>query len=318
MCTGRRCSPRRSWTWGKRVGALAISREELESAAGRLEHGLAGKGSLRWAAAELTQLLEAARRRMDLSPVSAAALGDSLTAAALLLQFASKNPSRLVLDIRGHGPLRKLVAEVDDQGNLRAMVGEPRAEVDSARPGDTGADLGVSDALGRGSLRVLREVRGGSHQSVVQLLTGRLALGVAHYLEQSEQTRSAVVLGVLAKPDGIAAAGGMLIEYLPGSPEHALGVVEGNLAGLGEASRILESGGLPGLIAEVFNGLDVQEHGAKTLHYRCRCSRERLREQLLRFSGSDREHLRHDDGSTEAECAFCGTVYRFGRQELEN
>lgn len=252
------------------------------------------------------------------SPVSAAALGDSLTAAALLLQFASKNPSRLVLDIRGRGPLRKLVAEVDDQGNLRAMVGEPRAEAESARHGDTGADLGVSDALGRGSLRVLREVRGGSHQSVVQLLTGRLALDIAHYLEQSEQTRSAVVLGVLAKPDGIAAAGGMLIEYLPGSPEDALYVVEANLAQLGEASRILESGGLPGLIGEVFNGLDVQESGAKALHYRCRCSRERLREQLLQFSSSDREHLRHEDGSTEAECAFCGTVYRFEGPELEN
>jgi len=294
----------------------AISREELEAAPGRLEFGLAGRGSLRWAAADLGPLREAARRRMDLSPVAAGALGDSLTAAALLLQFASKSPTRLVLDIRGEGALRKVVAEVDELGNLRGMVGAPRADVE---PGAARAeDLPVGEALGNGFLRVLREVRGVSHQSVVQLGAGRLALDVAHYLEQSEQRQSAVLLGVLAKPDGIAAAGGMLVEHLPGTPDDALWAVEHNLAGLREVSRVLESGGLPGLVAEVLNGLDVQESGSKALHYRCRCARERLREQLALLAWSDREHLRHEDGSTEAECAFCGTVYRFERQELEN
>lgn len=295
--------------------APAISREALEAAPGRMEFGIAGHGSLRWAAADLGPLLEAARLRLDLSPVAAGALGDSLTAAALLLQFASKSPSRLVLDIRGDGPLKKIVTEVDELGNLRGMVGAPHADVpDEVEAGE----LPIGQALGDGFLRVLREVRGVSHQSVVQLGAGRLALDVAHYLEQSEQRRSAVLLGVLAKPDGIAAAGGMLVEHLPGTPENALWAVEQNLLGLREVSRVLESGGLTGLIAEVLNGLDVQESGSKALHYRCRCARERLREQLALLTWSDREHLRHEDGSTEAECAFCGTVYRFERQELEN
>jgi len=294
----------------------AISREALEAAPGRLEFGIAGRGSLRWAAADLGPLLEAARLRLDLSPVAAGALGDSLTAAALLLQFASKSPSRLVLDIRGDGPLKKVVTEVDELGNLRGMVSAPRADV--AVEAGPSTELPIGAALGNGFLRVLREVRGISHQSVVQLGAGRLALDVAHYLEQSEQRRSAVLLGVLAKPEGIAAAGGMLVEHLPGTPENALWAVEQNVLGLREVSRVLESGGLPGLVAEVLNGLDVQESGAKALHYRCRCARERLREQLALLTWSDREHLRHEDGSTEAECAFCGTIYRFERQELEN
>ncbi|MEO8502539.1 MAG: Hsp33 family molecular chaperone HslO [Acidobacteriota bacterium] len=295
-----------------------MSKEDLENAGGRLEFGIAGKGSLRWAAADITGILEEARRSMDLSPVSAAALGETLTAAALLLQFASKDPSRLVVDIRGAGPLRKLIAEVDDQGNLRAMVGEPRAEVAPSAPAPSPGTLAVGEALGQGFLRVLREVRGKSHESVVQLITGRLALDFAHYLEQSEQRRSAVVLGVLAKPTGIAAAGGMLVEYLPGRPTDALDIVESNLGQLGEASRILESGGLQGLVAEVLNGLEVQDLGGKPLRYKCRCDRERLRDQLSLLSQGDREHLRRDDGSTEAECAFCGTVYRFAAREIEN
>ncbi len=299
------------------MSAPGMTREELEAAAGRMQFGIAGRGSLRWVAVDLTNVLEAARLRMDLSPVAAAALGDSLAAAAMLLQFASKNPSRLVLDIRGRGPLRKVVVEVDHEGNLRGMVGDPRADVETEA--EAGRDeLPVGEALGRGTLRVLREVRGVSHQSLVQLVTGRLALDVAHYLEQSEQRRSAVLLGVLAKPDGVAAAGGMLVEYLPGTSEDALWLVEQNIAQARDVSRILDSGGLPGLVAEVLNGLDVQDLGEKTVHYRCRCARERLREQLSLLTFSDREHLRHADGSTEAECAFCGTVYRFERHELEN
>src|SRR5262245_48457308 len=96
----------------------------LESTAqGRLDLGLAGEGSLRWAVVNVTDIVQEARDRLDLSPVASAALGRSLAGSALLLRLAAKTPTRLVLEIRGDGPLGRVLAEADQDGNLRGMVG---------------------------------------------------------------------------------------------------------------------------------------------------------------------------------------------------
>src|SRR3954470_18480902 len=99
------------------------------SAQGRLELGMAGDGAFRWAVVDLTDIVREARDRRDLGPVSTAALGRCLSGAALLLRLATKTPSRLVLDVRGDGPLRQVLAEADNEGNLRGMVGEARVDV---------------------------------------------------------------------------------------------------------------------------------------------------------------------------------------------
>ncbi|HTQ80215.1 MAG TPA: Hsp33 family molecular chaperone HslO, partial [Thermoanaerobaculia bacterium] len=207
---------------------------------GSLQLGLAGDGSLRWAVANVTELVEEARDRLDLSPVAAAALGRCLAGAALLLRLASKTPTRLLLEIRGDGPLGRVLAEADQEGNLRGMVGNPHVDV----PPTPAGKLDVGRAVGRGTLRVLREHEGGSsYHSQVALVSGEIGEDVAHYLAQSEQSRTAVLLGVLAKPHGVAAAGGMIVEVLPGAPEGTVSQLERNIASIPGVSHLVEAGG---------------------------------------------------------------------------
>jgi molecular chaperone Hsp33 len=281
--------------------------------AGRLELGVAGDGALRWAVADLTPVVEEARRRLDLSPLAAAALGRSLTGAALLLRLATQSVNRLMVEIRGDGPLRTVLAEADQEGNLRGMVGEPRVDLPEAVAGK----LPVGRAVGRGYLRVVREQDNGHYASQVRLVSGEVGQDLAHYLEQSEQTRSAVLLGVLAKPSGIAAAGGLIVEVLPDAAEGTVERLERNVARVGTVSRLLESAGMNGLLEALFAGMDVDVRERAALRYRCRCGRERLAQHLVLLSAEDREYLRLDDGRIEAECAFCGNLYHFTRHELE-
>jgi len=284
-----------------------------ESVAGRLELGVAGGGSLRWAAADVTPVVEEARRRLDLSPLAAAALGRSLTGAALLLNLATKSVNRLTVEIRGDGPLRTILAEADQEGNLRGMVGDRRVDL----PAEASGKLPVGRAVGRGFLRVLREQESGHYSSQVRLVSGEVGQDLAHYLAQSEQTRSAVLLGVLAKPRGVAAAGGLIVEVLPDADSGMVELLERNVARAGAVSRLLESSGMAGLVETLFAGLDVDSRGWLDLRYHCRCSRERLAQHLIVLSAEDRESLRLDDGRIEAECAFCGNLYHFSRHELE-
>lgn len=283
------------------------------TAQGRLEMGLAGEGALRWAAVDLTDIVREARDRRDLSPVSAAALGRCLAGAALLHRLATKTPTRLVLEVRGDGPLRQVLAETDDEGNLRGLVGEPQVDV----PHYPNGKLAVGTAVGKGFLRVLREHGGGaSYHSQVELVNGEIGEDLAHYLDQSEQTSSAVLLGVLARPDGVAAAGGMIVEVLPGASDEAIEKLQENISRIRGVSHLIEEGSIPNVLESVLGGFDRVVKEERLLRYRCRCSRERLLHHLILLSADDRDYLREKDGAIDADCVFCGAHYRFTREEL--
>jgi molecular chaperone Hsp33 len=287
--------------------------EASESLAeGRLRTGVAGGGALRWAAADITDVVETARGRLDLSPVAAAALGRTLAAAALLLRLAVKTPARLVVEIAGDGPLGRVIAEADDEGSLRGMVGDPRASV----PDRPDTKLAVSEAVGRGRMQVLRERDGASYASQVELVSGEIAEDVAHYLRQSEQSRPAVLLGVLGRPGGVAAAGGIIVEALPSAADEVLARLESNAGGAGGVSRLIEAGGARSVLGAVLAGLEPRELEVRTLGYRCRCSRERLERHLAPLPYEELVALADDTGMIDAECRFCAERYRFSPGEL--
>lgn len=300
-----------SWERGLEKGGD----ERPQSPEGWLDLGLAGGGSLRWAAADIGPVLEWATRRLDLWPVPAAAFGRCLAGAALLQRMATKTPSRLLLEARGDGPILRVLAEADDQGNLRGLVGDGKISV----PNWPDGKLGVGRAVGRGNLRVMREyVGGGTYHSQVALVSGEIGQDVAAYLEQSEQIRSAVLLGVFAKPEGIAAAGGIVIEVLPGAKESCLTLLEKNLAALPGVSHLLEVGGIEELVATVLAGLDREVRASTGLRYRCRCSRERLRDHLELLAPEELATLLSEGGTIDADCVFCAECHRFTPEELQS
>lgn len=283
------------------------------TATGPLEFGIAADGFVRWALVDLGEIVEEARDRLDLSPIAAAALGRAEAAALLLLRLAVKSPTRLMLEIVGDGPLRSVFAEVDVEGQLRGTVGNPRVDL----PSGPGGKLAVGPAIGKGLLRVTREsVDDVRYSSQVELVSGEIGLDVAHYLEQSEQTSSAVLVGVLTKPHGVAAAGGMIVEALPGAPDETLARLEANLAGLPGISLLLEQGGTSAVREAVLAGLAPELVDRRTLHHACRCNRERIRIHLAQLTPEDRAELRAADDHLEAGCVFCGNRFRFGEREL--
>ena len=277
---------------------------------GRREVGLAAAGTLRWVAADISAALEEARQRLDLSPISAVALGRTLTAAALLRRVFLKAPARVVVEVRGDGPLGKIVAEADERGGMRGLVGEPRAET------PPGGDMRIAELVGRGVLRVTREESRSRYSGEVELVSGELGDDITNYLRQSEQIRSAVLLGVLPRPSGIAAAGGLVVEALPGTGDQIVARLEENIRAIEGVSFLLDRGGVPGLARTVLQGLEREVVEVQPLEYRCRCSRESLLAQLRPLAREALEELVDDRGRCEALCAFCGSRYLYAAAEL--
>jgi molecular chaperone Hsp33 len=275
----------------------------------RLQTGLGALGSLRWVAVDITSALEEARRRLDLSPIAAVALGRALAGAALVQRIVLKVPSRLVLEIVGDGSLGKIIAEANREGGLRGLVGNPQHPTPEA-------GLKIAPLIGKGTLRVTREGSRRSYSSQVELVSGELGDDLTHYLEQSEQIRSAVLLGVLVRPEGIAAAGGLIVEALPGTDPEVIDRLERNISHREGVSVYLERGGLPALVEMALHGFDREPLDSLSLEYRCGCDREKLLHQLIPIATQELDALLDERGVCRAECAFCGEIYEYAAEEL--
>jgi molecular chaperone Hsp33 len=174
----------------------------------------------------------------------------------------------------------------------------------------------IAPLVGKGILRVTREEESSRYSGEVELVSGELGDDLTHYLQQSEQIRSAVLLGVLPKPNGIAAAGGLIVEALPGTGEEILDHLEHNIRSIEGVSFLLDSGGVPALERAVFDGLQREVLESQTIEYRCRCSRAALLDKLRPLARHDLEALLDVDGRCEATCAFCDARYLYTADEL--
>ena len=293
---------------------------------GRILRGLAGDGNLRVVAADTTDVVEEARLRHGLSPTATAALGRAMTGASLLAQLLLKTPKeRLTLRIEGAGPLGGLVAEADAFGHVRGYAKNPKAEVPLREDGK----LNVGELLGPGVLRVDRSLPNGEiYTSTVPLVSGEIAEDLAHYLWQSEQIPSAILLGVRVHGEGeVEVAGGVAVQVMPGAPEEVVARLEANLAGVQGLTPLLKEKGLEGTLEAIFQGLGYTPTDLRALRYaqneipvrfQCRCSREKALEALVFFTPEEREDMIVEDGGAEVVCHWCGEVYRFSPEEIRS
>lgn len=280
-----------------------------------LVRGIGEDGQFRVFAATTTELVEEARRRHDTWPVASAALGRALTA-GLLLGANLKGEDMLTLRIFGDGPLGAVVVSANAAGEVRGYVQEPHIDLPAKRAGK----LPVGDAVGRGYLHVtkdmgLREPFTGS----VELVSGEIGEDVASYLLTSEQTPSAVALGVLVGPEGrVKASGGIIIQVLPEAKERVLLHLEKALGESAPVSSLVNLGlGPEDIVAKVAGGLKVQYLEKTPVRFRCKCSRERVGDILAAMGKEELMALLKEQGQAEVNCHFCGDCYLFEGADLE-
>ncbi|MCL6581834.1 MAG: Hsp33 family molecular chaperone HslO [Firmicutes bacterium] len=289
----------------------------------------AAGGWVRVLAARTTGLVEEARRRHRTSPTATAALGRTLTAAALL-GLTLKDRGTVTLRLDGGGPLGGVLAEADALGNVRGYAKNPGADL----PPTPDGKLDVGGLVGRdGFCTVIRDM--GLKEPYVgtcPLATGQVGEDLTRYLWVSEQTRSAVALGVLVRSPGVvAAAGGFFLEVLPAPDRSAepgaaadepdldekVGRLEAAVGRLESVSRLIDQGlGPEDLVGRVLGDLPHRVLERRDLRFRCRCSRRKARELLLSLGREELSRLAAAEGA-ELTCHFCRRTYRFSGDELE-
>lgn len=259
-------------------------------------------------------IVERARQIHSLSPTATAALGRTLCAASLLGNMMKEDGAALTVRINGGGPIGSVLAVSDSGGNVRGYVDEPGADLPLRADGK----LDVGGLVGRaGTLTVSRDL--GLKEPYIgstQLVTGEIADDFTAYLAESEQVGAACGLGVLVDTDrSVKAAGGFIVELLPGAPESLVDRLEENITMMDQLTTILDEDGEEEVIMQVLRGLEPRILERCEVSYRCYCSRERVRQALLSVGAQTLAALA-EEGKAEISCQFCDEKYDFSAGEL--
>lgn len=261
-----------------------------------------------------TQLVEEAKQRFDCWPTSAAALGRTLSVASMMGSMLKSSKEQLTIRINGGGPIGTILVDAYHDGHVRGFVSDPHIML---QYNDSGK-LAVGHAVGnQGYLEVVKDLNMKENWSgTVALQSGEIAEDFAYYFTASEQTPSAVSLGVLVNPDNsIQAAGGMIIQMLPDAREEDIVKVEQVLAKMPQMSTLIaENESLEAILHTYFD--DVKILTTQDICFKCHCDRAAMKRALSTLSKEEREAMIAEDHGCEITCNFCNEHYTFSEQEL--
>lgn len=282
--------------------------------ADRLARTVTEDGTLRGLAAVTTDLVEEARRRHGTLPTATAALGRALTA-GLLLGGMLKDGERVSLEFSGDGPLRNILVDATPAGTVRGFVARPATHLPPR-----GGKLDVGGALGQGLLCVMRiPVAGGvPYRSVVPLVSGEIGNDVASYLVTSEQTPSAVAIGVFVEPDGrVGAAGGYVLQAMLGAEPAMVARLERNVVAAPPPSDLVRQGlDASAILAHLLDGFATHPLDGHPVRYQCRCTRERVLAAIVAMGRAELLDVLAGEKRAEVVCEFCGERYEVEEPEL--
>ena len=282
----------------------------------QIVRGMTEDGYVKVVGITSTGIVERARQIHKPLPTATAALGRVLTAASMMGNMQKTEEGSLTLQIKGGGPLGTILAVSDWQGNVRGYVENPAISLLEKYRGklDVGAAVG-SD----GTLTVIRDLRmKDPYIGTIPLVSGEIAEDVTSYFVQSEQIPTACALGVLLNQDqSVRAAGGYLIQLLPGAPDHIVDQIERSIEAVGNVTSVLEAGASAAQLLEMlFVGMNLRLLETTDIRYRCYCTRNRVASTLISLGREELEQIVRDDETVTISCQFCDTVYRFTPQDV--
>lgn len=284
--------------------------EELDD---HLIQGTLADATIRVIAAVTTNLVNEACGRHGASPTASAALGRALTG-ALLLGRSYKDMEYITLRFDCTGELGGITAEASAHGTVRGYVKNPLAD---AAPTALGK-LDVSAIVGGGMLYVIREagyeigLMKEPYTGSTPIVSGEIAEDITHYLATSEQINSAISLGVFVEPEQgkVTAAGGFLIQVMPGADEKTLAMLETVIAVAPHVTDMIRNGaGAREMMTTVFGDLPFELLGTHPVEFRCKCSQERAINIVTMLGEEEIRDMLETDKGAELTCHFCGEVY---------
>ncbi|MBS4216606.1 MULTISPECIES: Hsp33 family molecular chaperone HslO [Neobacillus] len=281
-----------------------------------LVKALAYDGNIRAYAVRTTEMVSEAQRRHQTWRTASAALGRAMTA-GVMMGAMLKGDEKLTIKIDGGGPLGPILVDSNASGEVRGYVTNPEVDFESNEHGK----LDVRRAVGTdGTLAIVKDIGLRDFFSgQVPLVSGELGEDFTYYFATSEQIPSSVGVGVLVNPDdSILAAGGFILQILPGTEDAVITKLEERLKTIPPISKLVEKGLTPEeILNELFGQENVKILETMPVKFQCTCSKQRFADAIVGLGAHEITAMIEEDGQAEAHCHFCNEKYLFTKEELE-
>ncbi|WP_217947224.1 Hsp33 family molecular chaperone HslO [Faecalibaculum rodentium] len=264
-----------------------------------------------------TDMVQEARDRFDLHPTACAALGRVLSIASIMGSMLKSDQEMLTISINGHGPIGSIIVDAYANGNVRGFVSNPHVEDVYKGPGklDVGAVVGKD-----GTMTVTKDLHMAENWTgTIELQSGEIGEDFAYYFTMSEQTPSAVSVGVKIGTDGnVESAGAMLLQMMPDATDEDIRICEHVLSGLKPMSTLMQEyddSSLDQLVKDMFDDAQILE--TRDIQFHCGCDREKTEKVLMTLPKKDIEELMGQDEGINITCNFCNNEYHFDKDDLQ-
>ncbi len=254
-----------------------------------------------------TGLVAEAASRHATAPTASAALGRALMGGVLIASGLQEDET-IQLQFRGDGPLGQMTVIADHLGRVRGYVSDP-----SAHPPARAGKLDVGAAVGKGILAVVRYHPSWRepYTGIVPIVSGEVAEDLSHYLAESEQTASALALGVYVASDRtVEAAGGYLVQALPGVDEAVLERLERTVRELPSPTELVRFGlTADGIADRLLEGIGSRGRQRSQPEFHCACDTDRIRRAVMLLGRAETRAIAEMRERLEVRCEFCATDY---------
>ncbi|MEK2644794.1 Hsp33 family molecular chaperone HslO [Bdellovibrio sp. BCCA] len=274
--------------------------------------------TVRIAAVNATEVVKHMQGLQNTYPLATVAVGRSMVG-ALLMAAQLKDGQMVGLLFRGNGALQSVYAEASFNGQVRGYTPNPQYQ-----PPNYDNGLSLKEAIGNGTLSVARHqpFQKQPFHGTVELVSGEIGQDIAHYLHQSHQIRSLVSLGVYLDTYGkVQAAGGVLIEVMPGVSEAVVEMIQQNYEDWKpNISQMLLDGAQPvDLVKPFMAGIDFTEvEHNQEIEYFCPCTKERVVRALETLGEEELQDMINKNETADVTCQICGRPYTVTIPEIQD
>lgn len=282
----------------------------------RLIRATAKNGEVRIYGAITTELVNEAVKIHNCSATAAAALGRMLTAGTLMGSMLKSEDETLTLQIAGGGEAKGVVVTAYSDATVKGYIGNPEVDL----PANSIGKLDVGGAIGRnGNLLVIRDMGlKEPYVGQVPIYTGEIGDDLAYYFTTSEQTPSAVGLGVLVNPDlSVSSSGGFIIQMMPGASELVADLISYRLEEIPSITELIEKEmTIDNILEYIFEDMNLNILDSIEPKFKCDCSRERVEKALISIGRKDLEEIYFEGKEEEIKCHFCNSAYKFTSKDI--
>ena len=318
----------------------------------------AAEDCIRLFAATTTNLVQKAHDAHNTSNVATAALGRLLTGGAIMGSMLKNETDVMTLQIDGAGPIKGITVTVGIEGVKESLnrIDSKESNDNTSNTDDTGSEdsidktesvlptagtvavkgycknpsvelplkengkLDVGGALGAGMLTIIKDMGlKEPFSGQTELVTGEIAEDLTYYFATSEQTPSAVALGVLMAPEGgtVLCAGGLIVQLLPFATDDVISALENKINTMEPITEMLKKGNTPeDILHLLFDDMGLQINDRMNTEFKCDCSKEKVSKAIMSIEAKDIEEMINDGKDIEVNCHFCNTSYKFTPEEL--